>query len=88
MRRRVGGGGFERCIAPLANRRIFFLEPLLVGDGLLLDVFDVQRPPPAIVAVEDVGRRFVAENPAEQAAKLDASWMPKLRPSTPSGLLT
>jgi hypothetical protein len=45
---------------------IFLFQPLLVGDGLLPHIFDVQRPASAIIAVETIGRRFVADDLAEQ----------------------
>lgn len=71
MRRRVGRSRPQGRVAASARRWVFFLEPLLVGDGLLLDVFDVQRPAPFIVAVETVGRRFAAHDLAEQTGKLN-----------------
>ena len=71
MRRRIGCRGPQRRVAASARCRILFLEPLLVGDGLLLDIFDVQRPAPLIVAIETIGGRFAAHDLAEQSGKLD-----------------
>ena len=38
--------------AALALRRLPLLQPLLVRDGLLLHVFDIERPAPRLVGVQ------------------------------------
>src|SRR5262249_37635927 len=40
-------------------------------DGLLLHVFDIERPAQPIVIIEDGGRRLAAQHPAEEAGELD-----------------
>src|SRR5262249_46323082 len=70
-----GGGGGRARRAPVwrgrrrvvarAHRRVLLLQALLVGDRLLLHVFDVERPPQAIVVVERVGCGFAADDAAQ-----------------------
>jgi hypothetical protein len=53
VRDRIGGGSPQRRVRFCSHRRVLLLESLLVGDGLLLHVFDVQRTAKAVVLIED-----------------------------------
>src|SRR5882757_1471452 len=49
----IGSGLAQRLVALRAQRRVLLLQPLLVGDGLLLHVLDIERPAEAVVLLED-----------------------------------
>src|SRR5262249_19052537 len=50
VRSRVGGVPAQRFEISFSLRGVFLFQPLLVGDGLLLDIFDIHRPPHGVVA--------------------------------------
>jgi hypothetical protein len=70
----------------LPRRRVLFLHPLLVGDGLLLDELDVQRAAMQVVLVED---SFAGLAPAgsHQLAAGAPIRSPHRRPGSGSGTL-
>src|SRR4030095_5856747 len=82
MRCGVGSHRPQGCVVAGADRRILFLEALLVGDGLLLHVLDLQRAAKLVVVVEDDGRRFLPHYAAEQGAQLQAVVDSEVEPET------
>src|SRR5215475_12452412 len=46
--------------------QILLLQPPLVGDRLLLHIFDIERPAEAVVLIEDTRRPFAAQHAAQQ----------------------
>src|SRR4029450_11439338 len=50
--------------------QMLFFQPFLVGDRLLLHVFDIERPTEAIVLVEDMCRRLAAQHAPQQRGQL------------------
>src|SRR5579863_4630762 len=71
MRNRIGRDRRELLEISRARRGVFFFYALLVGDGLLLDEFNVQRPAMLIVEIKRAGRRLAADDAAQEAAQLD-----------------
>src|SRR3954452_16867762 len=72
MPRRIGCDRAQRRVALGARGRILLLEPLLVGDGLLLDIFDIQRPAKPVVEIKNIRRHLAADDTAKQRGQLDA----------------
>ena len=71
MRHGIGGDSGELFEIPRARGRVFFLHALFIGDGLLLHELDIERTAMAVIEIERFGRRFVANDAAEEAAQLD-----------------
>ncbi len=59
---RFRGGATKVVEIGLTRRRIFLLEALLVGDGLLLDILDVHRAPYRIISLKAALGTFTAQN--------------------------
>ena len=70
MRGRIRGNSAQGGIVFFARDWVLLFQSLLVGDRLLLNIFDVQWPPMAIIAVERVGRRLPADHTSQQSRQL------------------
>ena len=62
----IGRGRAQEGVVLGAPRGILLLQPLLVGDRLLLDIFHVQGPTNPVVKIENVGRCLFADDTSEQ----------------------
>jgi hypothetical protein len=72
MRRRVGRDRPQGGVALGTHGRILLLQPFLIGDGLLLDIFDVQRPPKPVIEIQNVRRHFPTDDATQQGGQFDA----------------
>src|SRR5215470_1672641 len=82
MSDRIGGGPLERLVILGAHSWLFLLKPPLVGNRLLLDVFDVQRPPNSIICIENVGRRLLPQHLADEPGQVDGVVDAEVQPKT------
>ncbi len=71
MRCRIGTSGCELLEISRASGRIFLLQSLLVRNGLLLNVFDVQGSAISIVRIKNVCCCFVAKDTTQQARQFE-----------------
>ena len=71
MRGRIGRGLAQGGVIVGAHGRILFLQAFLVGDGLLLHVFDIERAAKPIVIVENGGGSLPPQHAAKQGRELD-----------------
>src|SRR5262245_22888247 len=67
----IGGRAAEQVKLTGQRAFVLFLEPLLVGDSLLLNVFDVDRATVLLVTVECRCRSCVPYDRREQTRELD-----------------
>ena len=72
MRNRVVRRRAQRFEVGRPSIGIFLLEPLLVGDRLLLHIFDIERPAPAVVQIELVFASLATAIARQALRQLDA----------------
>ncbi len=66
----IGRGSAQRCVAFSSCCRVLFLQPLLIGDGLLLHILYVERAPEPVIEIENIWRGLLTNDPAKQTGQL------------------
>ena len=61
----IGSGPAQRLIVLGPYCRILFFQPFLVGDRLLLHIFDIEWPTEAILLLEDMRWLLAAQDATE-----------------------